>query len=108
MSLPVSRVIDCRGLSLNLSRTGNPLLRALLVRGIIRPDACGLGLDVAPDGATIDGSGHASHRLYAIGPITVGVFWEIIAIPDIRVHAERLARTLAGDALIAGTAAVPR
>ena len=45
--------------------------------------------------AVVDIEGRASDRLYAMGPVTAGVFWEIVAIPDIRVQAAQLAGALA-------------
>ncbi len=92
----IARLIDCRGLAMELDRTRNPLLRALRASGAIRPGAVGLGIDVTPDAATLDASGAPSDRIHAIGPITAGTFWEIIAIPDIREQAARLAERLAG------------
>lgn len=92
----LARLIDCRGLTMELNRTRNPLLRELLDGGTIRPGALGLGVDVTSDAATIGASGKPSDKLYAIGPITAGTFWEIIAIPDIRLQAAQLAERLAG------------
>ena len=42
---------------------------------------------VADDGAPND-------RLFALGPMTRGAFWEIVAVPDIRTQAWTLARRL--------------
>jgi uncharacterized NAD(P)/FAD-binding protein YdhS len=40
-------------------------------------------------GAAADG------RLYAVGPLTRGTFWEIVAVPDIRGQARRVADSIA-------------
>jgi uncharacterized NAD(P)/FAD-binding protein YdhS len=56
----------------------------------------GLGLDVDASGRLIGANGAAHDRLYAVGPITRGAFWEITAVPDIRLQA-----ALAAEALIA-------
>jgi uncharacterized NAD(P)/FAD-binding protein YdhS len=51
----------------------------------------------------IDAKGRTSPDIFAIGPITRGTFWEITAVPDIRVACERLAqRLLPGNARVAG------
>ena len=47
----------------------------------------------------IDRENRISRRLYAVGPITRGVFWEATAVPDIRLHCEALARHVAALAL---------
>ncbi len=99
-TIRTSRIIDCRGLNLDLRRTRNPLLQALLARSAIRPDELGLGVDVRPDGAIVAADGSVSTRLSAIGPTSLGVFWEIIAIPDIRVQVAEVADRLAGASLI--------
>jgi uncharacterized NAD(P)/FAD-binding protein YdhS len=71
-----------------------PLLRDLIASGAARADALGLGLDVTPAGALIDADGEPARDLFAIGPITRGTFWEITAVPDIRVACEALAAHL--------------
>ncbi len=85
-------VFECRGRAADVSRSENPFLRHLLGEGRARPDALGLGLDVTAGCALVDAGGQASDRLYATGPITSGAFWEIVAIPDIRQQADRLAK----------------
>ncbi len=39
--------------------------------------------------------GALSQRLYAVGPITKGLFWEMTSVPDIRRQCELLATHLA-------------
>jgi uncharacterized NAD(P)/FAD-binding protein YdhS len=71
----------------------DPLIRDLLARGFARPDPLRLGLEVSEQGALVGKDGSASRRLFAIGPVTRGTFWEITAIPDIRLRV-RLAHHL--------------
>ena len=54
----------------------------------------GLGPKIVKADAVIDASGTASKRLFAVGSLTRGTFFEIDAIPDIRVQCARLARHL--------------
>ncbi|EHM00381.1 FAD dependent oxidoreductase [Acetobacteraceae bacterium AT-5844] len=57
----------------------------LLQRGLARPDALGLGLEIAsPDGTLRDAAGQPVPGLSAIGPLTRGNLWEITAVPEIR------------------------
>ena len=92
--LDAAAVYECRGRAADVSHSENPLLLDLLRTGAVQPDVLGLGLSVTADCALLDAEGHASERLYAIGPITSGTFWEIVAIPDIRQQASRLATKL--------------
>jgi uncharacterized NAD(P)/FAD-binding protein YdhS len=94
MTLNAQRVLDCTALTPDLSKLELPLLRDLIAGGGARADALGLGLDVAPTGALIDARGKAAKDLFAVGPITRGTFWEITAVPDIRVACEALAEQL--------------
>ena len=91
----VDRVYDCTGLAVDLEQSSNPLLRALLARGLARPDPVRIGLDVTTQCALVDRDGVPSSRIFAIGPLTRGAFFEIEAVPDIRVQAARLANRLA-------------
>ncbi|HEX9446958.1 MAG TPA: hypothetical protein VF920_03230, partial [Dongiaceae bacterium] len=93
-SLVVERVIDCSGLQGDFTKLAHPLVRQLLSNGVIRPDPLRLGIDTASNGAVIGADGTASQDLFAIGPITKGTFWEIVAVPDIRPTCEQLATHL--------------
>lgn len=94
--LRARRVINCTGPHGDLLRTREPLLHLLLASGRVRPDRHRLGIDVTALGETIGADGRPNPRLLAIGPITRGAFWEIVAVPDIRVQTAALARRLAG------------
>jgi uncharacterized NAD(P)/FAD-binding protein YdhS len=87
-------VFECRGRAADVTATDNPVLRQLLADGIVRADALGLGFDVGTDCGVIHRDGTQSRRLYAVGPITSGVFWEVVAVPDIRQQASKLAAEL--------------
>ena len=91
VTLNAQRVLDCTALTPDISKLELPVLRDLVVSGAARADALGLGLDVTSTGALIDAQGKAAQDLFAIGPITRGTFWEITAVPDIRVACEALA-----------------
>ena len=92
--LNAQRVLDCTALTPDIAKLELPLLRDLIAGGAARPDQLSLGLDVTEDGALIGTDGRASKELFAIGPITRGTFWEITAVPDIRVACEALAERL--------------
>jgi uncharacterized NAD(P)/FAD-binding protein YdhS len=94
----VSRIISCRGMTSDPRKSANPLVAQLLAEGYARVDPLGIGLDVNDDCALIDASGRASNRIFAAGPMSQAAFWEVIAIPDIRLQAASLARRLTEDA----------
>ena len=89
--IEAERVINCMGPLSDLSRVAAPLIRGLLASGAVRSDPLNLGIEVSGEGAVIDAAGYAARNLFAVGPLTKGVFWETTAVPDIRVQCERLA-----------------
>jgi len=93
-TLAAQRIINCTGPQGDLTRTTEPLLATLYRRGVIRPDPAHLGLDVDSRAQTIAADGTSNDWLYALGPMTRGAFWEIVAVPDIRQQTWNLARRL--------------
>jgi uncharacterized NAD(P)/FAD-binding protein YdhS len=94
-TLNVARVVNCSGPATDYRRVADPLVRSLLIEGIGRPDPSRLGLDVTERCALRSRSGTESRRLFAVGPVTKGAFWEMTAVPDIRRQCEQLAQGLA-------------
>jgi uncharacterized NAD(P)/FAD-binding protein YdhS len=97
--LEVSRIVSCRGITSDPRKSANPLVAQLLAEGYGRVDPLGIGLDVNDDCALIDASGRASNRVFVAGPMSQAAFWEVIAVPDIRLQAATLAGRLTTDAL---------
>ncbi|GEO36185.1 putative NAD(P)/FAD-binding protein YdhS [Skermanella aerolata] len=87
-------VINCSGPACDYARIGHPLVRSLLDGGLARPDALGLGLDVTDHSVVIGADGSPTEGLYALGPVTRGAFWEITAVPELRVQCAEIARRL--------------
>ena len=103
-TLHVGRIYDCTGISSDLAAGSNPIVRSLIDRGLARPDPLRIGLDVSEACAIVKGDGQPSERLYAIGPLTRGAFFEIDSIPDIRRQCAMVARNLTARAgLVAQT-----
>jgi uncharacterized NAD(P)/FAD-binding protein YdhS len=92
-----ARIVDCTGQPDDPRQSENPLIRALLARGIASVDALGIGLDVAEDYALVDSSGDPSRHIRVIGPLARAAFWECIAIPDIRLQCENIADSFAAE-----------
>jgi uncharacterized NAD(P)/FAD-binding protein YdhS len=93
-TLSAQWVVNCTGPQTDLSRVEDPLITALLASGAARLDALNLGLDVEGDMRLRDADGRSQPRLFALGPVTRGAFWEIVAVPDIRLQARALADAL--------------
>ncbi len=93
----VDRIIDCTGVLRDPTSGGSHVIARLVDSGAARLDALGIGIEVDPRCAIVGADGLASKRVFAVGPVTRARFWEITAIPDIRVQCAALARTLAGD-----------
>ena len=92
--LDVQRIVNCTGPQGDLMRATDPLVRRLLKQGRIRPDALRLGLDIDRDGHVVGRDGRAAEHILAIGPMTRGDLWEVVAVPDIRTQVSALARRL--------------
>ena len=83
-------LINCTGPLGTISRTRDPMLKHLLAEGLARPDQLGIALDVDERSRIV-----GSDRAWAMGPLTKGRYWEIIAVPDIRGQAAAVADDIA-------------
>jgi uncharacterized NAD(P)/FAD-binding protein YdhS len=81
---------NCTGPLHSIERTRDPLLRSLFDARQARADQLGIGLEV-------DENSRAGERLWALGPLTKGRYWEIIAVPDIREQAAEVAENIARE-----------
>ena len=94
-TLHARRIVNCTGPQGDLARSTEALLRGLIADGHARADANRLGLDVDSQSRLIGAAGVAHPRLFGLGPMTRGAFWEIVAVPDIRTQVWTVARRLA-------------
>ena len=81
-------VVNCTGPLGAMARTVNPILEQMLADGLVTVDELGIGLDV-------DDANRAGTSVWAMGPMTKGKYWEIIAVPDIRGQAAAVAEEIA-------------
>jgi uncharacterized NAD(P)/FAD-binding protein YdhS len=80
-------LVNCTG----MERAGishSPLLKEMSRFELIVPDPLGLGIQVDAASEVIASSRISPARLFAVGALTAGQFWEITAVPDIRVQAK--------------------
>jgi uncharacterized NAD(P)/FAD-binding protein YdhS len=86
-SMTFAYAFNCTGPLHSIAQSKDPLLRSLLDAGQVQPDHLGIGVKV-------DGTCRAGEHLWAMGPLTKGRFWEIIAVPDIREQAAEVAEDI--------------
>jgi len=90
--LAVKYAVNSTGPLHAMATTVDPLLRSLLDRGEARAEPLDIGLLI--DGASrVSGS----RRLWALGTLAKGRYWEIIAVPDIREQAAQVAEDIAKE-----------
>ena len=65
-----------------------------LRQGVATCDAAGLGLRVDEDYRLLNADGKSSGMVSLTGPLLRGEYWEATAVPELRVHAARLAERL--------------
>jgi len=93
-TLRVARIDECTGIIRNIEDSSRAILRGLVEAGLAKADPLRLSLNVTRDCQLIGRDGTASDRLYALGPLTRSEFFEIDAVPEIRVQAAELAMKL--------------
>jgi hypothetical protein len=88
--LRVSAVINCTGPSADVRRSRDPLVRRLLDSRVGHPGPLFLGFGTDDRGCMRD----ANDALWVVGPLRRGQRCESTAIPDIRMQAADLSRSL--------------
>ena len=91
--LQVDWVVNCTG----MERAGighSRLLEAMRGDGVVLLDPLGLGVEVDGPSRLLRPDGRSWPGLFATGALTPGRFWEITAVPDIRVQAQRIAQEI--------------
>ena len=83
-------IVNCTGPLGAMARTANPIVKQMLGDGLVEIDRLGIGLQV-------DARDRAGDGVWALGPMTKGRYWEIIAVPDIRVQAAAVAADIATE-----------
>ena len=87
-------VINATGPNVDLTRSTNPVIRALFADRVIRRGSLGIGLDTTGDGQLRDPAGRRVPGLWTLGCTRRGQLWETTAIPEIRAQAHALAERL--------------
>lgn len=90
-------VVDCSGLSGDFAGDRSGVLAGLQAQDLIARDPLGLGVAMDADLRVLDREGRVAHGLYAVGPLSRGMAWEAVAVPDIRNQTAQLAEAIARD-----------
>lgn len=93
-TIRVGRVVDCTGILRDPQADPDGLIGRLILDGLARPDPLRIGIEVDDQCAVIGRSGAPSARVFAVGPVTRARYWEITAVPDIRVQCAGLAERI--------------
>jgi len=92
-SIEVTAIVNCTGPATDPRGVGDPLLAAMLARGLGRVDALALGLEVTDDGRLI-GRGGASARVWVAGPLRRPQLWETTAVLELAPQVAAVASAL--------------
>lgn len=87
-------LVNCTG----MERAGiahSPLLQDMKNHGVLDVDDLGLGIRVDDRSRLMCRDGRPRDGLFALGALTAGQFWEITAVPDIRVQTHHCAEMIA-------------
>ena len=84
--------INCTGPLHAIRHSRDGVIRSLLDAGLATPDHLGIGLAVDDEVRVI-----GAKRLWAMGSLGKARYWEIIAVPDIRVQADMVADAIARE-----------
>lgn len=93
-TLRADHVVLCTG-GEDMWFTSSEVIAGLIRLGHARRSVLDLGIDVdITSGAVTSAGGHATRGLYAIGTIRRGIQWESTAIPEIRMQARDIAKSI--------------
>ncbi len=92
--LKVGAIVNCTGPNSDVLTVRDRLTSQLLAEGLVSPDEVRIGLRVSEKYEVIDRHGTPIQHCYYVGPLLKAMFWEAIAVPELRVHARRLADQL--------------
>lgn len=89
-TMQAQRVIHATGLQ--AMQHGHDLITALLRDDFARLDDLALGLEANAELQLLNDAREPVNGLWALGPLVKGMFWECLAVPDIRVQAQALSQ----------------
>lgn len=95
-------LIRATGLDTDIQRSTHALVTHLREAGLVTADPHGLGVVANEAFQPLDRAGAAVPGLYCLGPLLRGRWWEITAVPELRVAAKRLGAALVREMAAGG------
>lgn len=86
-------LVNCTGME-RAGITHSPLLQSMLANNLLALDPHGLGIAVNEQSIVMRDDVNSVPGVYAVGGLTAGRFWEITAVPDIRVQVAKIAKLI--------------
>lgn len=93
-SIEVGAIIQCTGPNYDLSMVSDPLIKSVIRRNYLQQDVLNIGLETDSQYRLKSPNHPMQQHLYYIGPMLKASYWESIAVPELRVHVQRLAAQL--------------
>jgi uncharacterized NAD(P)/FAD-binding protein YdhS len=90
-NIPVAAIINGTGPNYDIESIVAPLITRLRDAGMITQDKLKIGLQVDEKYQVIGRTGTPTETIHYLGPMLRARYWEAIAVPELRVHAHRLA-----------------
>jgi uncharacterized NAD(P)/FAD-binding protein YdhS len=84
------KVINCTGPESNYRKVRFPIISDFIMRGKVKTDELGLGIECTPEGRIINKQGQIEDGLWCIGPMRKSVLWETTALRELREQASEL------------------
>ncbi|MCW1923125.1 FAD/NAD(P)-binding protein [Luteolibacter arcticus] len=95
--LDADHIIDATGPARDITTIKQPLITNLLRRGFLVPDEFRLGAEIHPDYRAISRDGFPLEWLYVTGPLLRARYFEVTAVPELRLHTSALAARLVNE-----------
>lgn len=90
--IAVDYLINCSGPTYDLRRLpSNNILRKLYLEEVIKLDPVQIGLEV-DENYRVNAESHPG--LFYVGPMLKAKYWEAIAVPELRIHAQKAATSV--------------
>ncbi len=89
-TLSVGWIVNCTGPETDYRAAKVPVLESAVQSGLAEYDPLGMGLMVDQNHRT-----HPQANVFALGSLCRGCLWESVAVPELRVQAERIASAIA-------------
>ncbi len=93
----VGGVINCTGPQMRIKSVPDAFVQSLLSKGWLKADSLDLGIEMDDRHALVSTSGEPSPILFHVGPLLRAKYWEATAVPELRVHAANMAKTIRSD-----------